>query len=266
MGGRVGDRPSPARAVGCPLVLDGVWKSYGSTVALAGVDLCIEAGSLVALVGPNGSGKTTLLRAAAGLTEIGSGSVSVVGLPAGSRQARFATALVPDEPSGFDELTGTEFLTLVHSIWAADARVRERSLALVDAFGLGDLIEHRLGTLSRGRRRQVSAVAALGLGTELVLVDEATATLDPEAVVVLGEALRALARAGAGVLAATQDLHFAATVCDEIVLLRDGAVVERGTAQDLTRRHEVASIEEVFLATHGEALLRTKVRNALGSL
>ena len=134
------------------------------------------------------------------------------------------------------------------------------------AFGLERRLDHRVGTLSRGLRRQVSAVAALSLGTPLVLVDEATATLDPEAVVVLGEGLVALAAKGAGVVLATQDLHFAADVCDEIVLLHRSQVIDRGTPADLQARHSAESIEDVFLAALGDELLRSRVRDAFRSL
>ena len=94
--------------------------------------------------------------------------------------------------------------------------------------GSGRAARQRLGTLSRGLRRQASAVAACSLAPPLLLVDEATATLDPEAVVVLGEALATLAAGGCGVLLATQDLHFAGADCDELLLLDRGVVADRG--------------------------------------
>ncbi len=121
-------------------------------------------------------------------------------------------------------------------------------------------------TLSRGVRRQASAVAALSLGTPLVLVDEATATLDPEAVVVLDEALAALAAQGAGVLLATQDLHFAGAVCDEIVLLHRGVVIDRGSPEALLARHGADSLEDVFLAALGDGSLRSRIRDAFRAL
>ena len=230
------------------------------------VDLRVGAGSVVGLVGPNGSGKTTLLRSAAGLVAVDSGSIVVAGAPAGSRPARASTALVPDEPTGFDELTCAEFVGLAHALWGADEGGRRASRALVAAFGLEGRLDQRLGTLSRGLRRQASAVAALSLGTPLVLVDEATATLDPEAVVVLDEALTALAAQGAGVLLATQDLHFAGAVCDEIVLLHRGVVIDRGSPEALLARHGADSLEDVFLAALGDGSLRSRIRDAFRAL
>ena len=226
----------------------------------------MRPGAVVGLVGPNGSGKTTLLHAAAGLLPFDEGSIRVAGAEAGSREARAATALVPDEPSGFDELTVAELVSLVHSLWAAGPRAAARAAVLMTAFGLDERYGQRLGTLSRGLRRQASAVAALSLAPPLILVDEATATLDPEAVVVLGEAVSALAARGCGVLLATQDLHFAGAVCHEIVLLHRGVVLDRGEPGALRARHAASSLEDVFLTALGDGRLRERVRGAFDAL
>ena len=262
--GRAAARRPPA---GQPaLVARAVGKRFGGVAALDGVDLDVRPGAVVGLVGPNGSGKTTLLHAAAGLLPVDVGSICVAGADAGSREARAATALVPDEPSGFDELTVAEFVSLVHSLWRAGPAAVARAAVLTTAFGLDDRRGQRLGTLSRGLRRQASAVAALSLASPLILVDEATATLDPEAVIVLGEAVSALAARGCGVLLATQDLHFAGSVCHEIVLLHRGIVLDRGEPGALRARHAAASLEDVFLAALGDRRLRERVRGAFDAL
>jgi ABC-2 type transport system ATP-binding protein len=252
--------------VASPLVVQGVWKRYGSATALAAVDLRVEAGQVVGLVGPNGSGKTSLLHAAAGLLAVDAGSIQVAGTAAGSRAARAATALLPDEPAGFDELTVGELLSLVRALWGADEGAAVRARILAGAFALDDRLDQRLGALSRGLRRQASAVAAFSLAPALVLVDEATATLDPEAVVVLSEAVAALAAGGSGVLLATQDLHFADAACHEIVLLHRGAVIDRGEPGALRARHDAVSLEDVFLSALGDLHLRERVRDAFAAL
>jgi ABC-2 type transport system ATP-binding protein len=243
-----------------------VRKLYGGAVALGGVDLCVRSGAIVGLVGPNGSGKTTLLHAIAGLVSVDAGTIDLMGSPAGSLAARSDVVLVPDEPGGLDELTVEEHVALVHALWRGGVDAAARAETLLSAFGLASRRRQQLGTLSRGLRRQASAVAALSLARPVVLVDEATATLDPEAVVVLTEALAALAAGGSGVLLATQDLHFAGDVCHELVLLDHGVVVDRGEPAALRARHEAASLEEAFLAAVGDVGLRERVRGDLAAL
>jgi ABC-type multidrug transport system ATPase subunit len=235
-------------------------------VALDGVGLQVRAGSVVGLVGPNGSGKTTLLHVAAGLVRADRGTVLIAGAAAGSRAARSALALVPDEPSGFDELTVAELVSLVQALWGAEPAAKARAEVLVGAFGLEPRLGTQLGSLSRGLRRQASMVAVLSLAPPLLLVDEASATLDPEAVVVLREAVGALAGRGSGVLLATQDLHFAARACDDVVLLAGGRVLERGAPAALCERYAVETLEDVFLTVLGEHALAERVRVGLAAL
>jgi ABC-2 type transport system ATP-binding protein len=249
-----------------PLVARGVGKRFGGVAALEDVDLDVRAGAVVGLVGPNGSGKTTLLHVAAGLLPISAGTITVTGSPAGTRAARAASVLVPDEPAGFDELTVMEYVSLVHALWGAGEHAAARAGVLVRAFGLDERRGQRLGTLSRGLRRQASAIAALSVAPPLILVDEATATLDPEAIVVLSEAVGTLAARGCGVLLATQDLHFAGAACHEIVLLHRGVVIDRGEPGALRARHGASSLEEVFLAALGDSGLRERVRDAFVAL
>ena len=249
-----------------PLVARGVAKRFGGVAALDGIDLDVRAGAVVGLVGPNGSGKTTLLHAVAGLRSVDAGTILVAGSPAGTRAARGASALIPDEPTGFDELSVGELVSLVHGLWGAGEHATARAEVLLTAFRLDDRRGQRLGTLSRGLRRQASAVAALSLAPPLILVDEATATLDPEAIVVLSEAVATLAARGCGVLLATQDLHFAGAACHEIVLLHRGVVIDRGEPGALRARHGAASLEEAFLAALGDGALRERVRDAFDAL
>jgi ABC-2 type transport system ATP-binding protein len=234
--------------------------------ALDGVDVAVAAGSVVGLVGPNGSGKTTLLYASAGLVPLDGGSVLVAGHAAGSPEARRRVSLVPDEPGGFEELTAAEYLALVHALYRADDDARARAARLLVAFGLDRRLGQQLRTLSRGLRRQVALAAGLSLGASVVLIDEATVALDPEAVIVLREAIAALARRGTAVLVATQDLHFAETACDEIVLLHRGRVVVAGDVRNVLRTRDAASLEEVFLLALGDTGLVERIRGSLGAL
>jgi ABC-2 type transport system ATP-binding protein len=249
-----------------PLAVRGLTVRFGSVVAVDGLTLSVAGGEVVGLVGPNGCGKTTSLRAVMGLVEPSSGSVAVAGAPAGSLEARSRAAWVPDEPDGLDELAVDELHALAGSLYGADEGYAARCVTLLDAFGLAARRRSRLDALSHGMRRIVATVAAAALDRALLLVDEATAALDPEAVIALRETLRALARRGAGVLLATQDLHFAEQACDRVALLSGGRLVAAGAAAELRSAYSAESLEDVFVAALGHERRLEKLRNALDAL
>lgn len=234
-----------------PLAVAGLRMSFGPACAVDGLDLEVSAGRIAGLVGPNGSGKSTTLRVVVGLLSPDEGRVAVAGAPAGSRAARAAAAYVPDEPAGLEELSVGELLDLVAALYGGPPGYAARAAALLAAFALDARLDARLGSLSHGLRRAAAMTAAFALAPTLVVVDEATAALDPEAVVVLREALRAMAASGSGVLLATQDLVFAETVCDEVSLLSRGRLLAHGAPSELRARFDAATLEEVFLSALG---------------
>jgi ABC-2 type transport system ATP-binding protein len=249
-----------------PLVVRGLTVAYGAIRAVDALDLDVDAGVVVGLVGPNGCGKTTTLRAVLGLVETVGGRMSVERFPAGTLAARARTAWVPDEPAGLEELTVAEHLQLVRALWRADDGFTLRAELLASVFALDARLRSPLGSLSHGQRRLVTVVAAVALARPLLMLDEATAALDPEAVIALRELLRRVAGRGAGVLLATQDLHFAETVCDRVTLLSAGRVAVEGPVDELRSRHHARSLEEVFVAALGAESRLAEVRNALDAL
>jgi ABC-2 type transport system ATP-binding protein len=261
----------PPAAVACvrpvqPLVVRGLRVVYGATAAVDGLDLAVDAGSVVGLVGPNGCGKTTTLHAVLGLVEPQAGTIDVQGVRGGTLRARGLVASVPDEPSGLDELSVAELLQLTASLWRAGPDYARRAELLLGVFGLRERARSQLVSLSHGQRRLASVVAAAALDRPLLLVDEATAALDPEAVIALREVVRVAAERGAGVVVATQDLHFAELVCDRVTLLSAGRVVADGTIAELRRLHSAATLEGIFVAALGVAGRLRELRDALDAL
>ena len=249
-----------------PLIVRGLRVVYGPTAAVDELDLTVEAGTVVGLVGPNGCGKTTTLRAVLGLVRPEAGTIDVQGLRGGTLRARALVASVPDEPTGLDELSVGELLQLTGSLWRADGDFARRAELLLGVFGLRQRRQSQLVSLSHGQRRLVSVVAAVALARPLLLVDEATAALDPEAVIALREVVRVAAERGAGVVVATQDLHFAELVCDRVTLLSAGRAVAEGTVGELRRRHSAATLEDVFVAALGVTGRLRELRDALDTL
>ena len=255
----------PLRPIPVPLSAEGVTKRFGEATAVADLALHVDGGAILGLVGPNGSGKTTALRLLLGLVRPDAGAIRVRGHAAGSLEARRSVAYVPDEPGGLDELTIAEYLALTRSLYAGRSRFHDRAAALLRAFALEDARRSPLGALSHGQRRAVTIVAAGALRRPLLVVDEATAALDPEGTAALRELVRAEAARGAGVLLATQDLHFAETCCHEVQLLARGRTIALGTVDDLCRRYAVESLEEVYLAALGRGRL-DRLRDDLDAL
>jgi ABC-2 type transport system ATP-binding protein len=246
-----------------PLLVEGLELRFGTLRAVSGLSFAVEAGTVLGLIGPNGCGKTSTLRAVVGLVRPNAGRVLVNGIDQGTLAARAQVAYVPDEPDGLDELCVEEYLALVGILHRAGAGYQLRASALARAFGVHVRLRVRLGALSHGQRRIVSMIAAFALARPLVVVDEATAALDPEASVMLREALRAVARSGSGVLVATQELAFAERVCDDVVLLSEGRAVASGAARVVAAG---TTLEEAFLDAVGAGDRLAGVRSALDAL
>lgn len=259
--------PPSSHAAGAPtLAAHGLGKTYGSTPVLDSVDLCVPPGTISGLVGPNGSGKTTALRCVVGLAAASAGTVAIEGFPAGSLPARARVGYVPDDPTGLDELTVGEYLELHGVLHHAGPAARARAAVLAEALGIEGRLRSPLASLSRGQRRIVAVVAAFSLDAPLVVLDEAAAALDPEAVIALREIVRSAARRGAAILLATQDLHFAETVCHEVSLLSAGRLVDHGSLLALLRRYEADTLEEAFLAALGQSSRIESLRERLEAL
>jgi ABC-2 type transport system ATP-binding protein len=251
--GRAGDAgPAPASA-GRLLEVIGVGYRYGIVRALSSINLDVPPGTVFGVIGPNGSGKSTLLRLCAGLMPLQEGTIRVAGADLSGEQHGTAgrLAYVPDVPSGFERLTIAEYLGLVNAIYRLPMGFMAVARIQLEAMGLARLADRQLGALSEGTRRKVALVAAAATTTPLLLIDEATAALDPEAVMVLEGLLGWFKTQGCSALVATQDLDFAERTCDTVALLKDGTLHANGTPAQLRTMHRTDSLRGVFAAVTG---------------
>ena len=221
----------------------------GGTPVIRSLDLAVPVGQVVGLLGPSGSGKTTLLRAIVGVQVVDGGTVTVLGLPAGSAALRRRVGYVTQSPSVYTDLTVTENLRYAAAILGADAEAVRQALTDVDLVGHAD---QSIGTLSGGERARVSlAIALLGRPDVLVL-DEPTVGLDPVLRRDLWQLFHRLSGAGVSLLVSSHVMDEAAR-CDRLVLLRGGAVLADGPLDDLLARTGTADAEAAFLALVDEA-------------
>ena len=215
----------------------------GGRVVLPGISLSVPAGRVTGLLGPSGSGKTTLMRAIVGVQIVDSGTVLVLGEPAGSPSLRARVGYVTQAPSVYGDLSVRENL----DYFARIVRVgKERSDAVMETVGLGERADQVVRTLSGGERSRVSLATALLNEPELLVLDEPTVGLDPVLRRDLWDTFHALARRGTTLLVSSHGMD-EAEWCDELLLLREGRIVAAETPASLRRRTGVENLENAFL-------------------
>jgi len=220
------------------LVADGLTKSYRGQTVASGVNIRLEGGRVVGLVGANGAGKTTTIKMLAGLLEPTSGTARIDGRPTLEAAARRQIGYLPEESPLYDDLHATAYLSFFGSLYDLPrAEIRERTESLLTRLGLEDRDRKRpLGTLSKGMRRKVAIARCLLHEPAVVLLDEPTSGLDPLTSAELGEFVRELRANGKAVLLSAHNLPQVEELCDEILIMHLGRIVDRGTLAELRGR------------------------------
>ncbi len=223
-----------------------VEKRYGQTHALREVTLHVPAGVIYGLIGPNGAGKTTALRLVAGLARPTSGTVRIGGDGRAAGAARSAAPTVGYLPQRV-ELNGLATPRETVRLFACLRNLpAEAADAALDEAGIGVHRDRQVRMLSGGMRQRLGlAIACLG-DPGILLLDEASAGLDPLAAVELRREMRRLADLGKTVVVSSHSLPEMESVCDRIALLLDGQVVAEGALEDLTRGRGHRSLDELF--------------------
>ena len=217
------------------ICVHGVHKRFGAVEAVAGAELCAERGELVALLGPSGCGKTTLLRLVAGFERPDGGEILLDGRPVAAN----GTWVPPERRRVgmvFQDYALFPHLTIAENVGFGLPR-RERArrvpmlLALVDLCGLGKRYPHEL---SGGQQQRVALARALAPAPSLVLLDEPWSNIDPLLRSAMREELARILRGiGVTVVLVTHDREEAFSLADRIALMRDGTVVQEGTAEEI---------------------------------
>ncbi|ANP73300.1 ABC transporter ATP-binding protein [Cryobacterium arcticum] len=222
----------------------GLRTRRGSKPVLRGLDVTIPAGLVVGLIGPSGSGKTTLMRAIVGVQIVQSGTVTVLGRPAGTATLRRRVGYVTQDASVYDDLTVRQNLDYFRAVLGAG---RGDVARVIEATDLGATSSQLAGSLSGGQRSRVSLAVALLGSPELLVLDEPTVGLDPVLRRDLWELFHRLAAAGTSLLVSSHVMDEAAR-CDRLLLMRDGALLADDTPAGLLTATATTDIEAAFLA------------------
>lgn len=231
------------------IAVSGLTKRYGATVAVDGIDFAVPAGATVGLLGGNGAGKTTTIAMLLGLLLPSAGSVQLLGIDmlrdrfSALGRINFSSPYV-DLPH---RLTVRENLAVYGHLYGI-ADLAGQIARLAEELDLGEFLDRPSGKLSAGQKTRVALAKALINDPELLLLDEPTASLDPDTGDwVRGYLERYRAQRGATILLASHNMGEVERLCDEVLMMRRGRIVDRGAPADLLRRYGRDTLEQVFL-------------------
>ncbi len=228
--------------------VDAVRLSYGARCILDGVSASVIAGQTVALLGPSGGGKSSLLRCINGLNHFDAGRIRVgehTLLPNGAENSRATrgavhrlAGMIFQDFQLFPHLTalGNVMEAPVHVLKSPKAAAREQGLALLERVGLADRADFYPRQLSGGQKQRVAIARALAMEPQVLLCDEITSALDPELKIEVLETLEHLQNTGLTLLMVTHEIGFARRAADQVMILADGKIIERGPPSEVLDR------------------------------
>ena len=230
--------------------VQGLEKSYKDLQVLRGVDFDVARGSIFALLGSNGAGKTTVVKILATLLKADAGTASVNGFDVATRAADVRESIsLTGQFAAVDEiLNARENLVLVARL----RHLRDRGRIaddLLERFGLTDAATRRVSTYSGGMRRRLDIAMSLIGGPPVIILDEPTTGLDPQARLEVWQVVKELAAHGTTVLLTTQYLDEAEQLADRIAILHEGRIIENGTLAELKQLLPPAKVEYIEVQT-----------------
>lgn len=220
-------------------------KSFGDNEVLKGIDLEVEKGEVVVVIGPSGSGKSTFLRCLNRLEEIDSGEIIVAGdnmsdYSINIDKARENVGMVFQDFNLFPHYTSRENITLapVEVLGQSQNEADENAKALLEQVGLEDKLEAYPDSLSGGQKQRVAIARALAMDPDVMLFDEPTSALDPEMIGEVLDVMKDLARSGMTMVVVTHEMGFAREMGDRVIFMDDGVIVEEAIPEKLFNNPE----------------------------
>ncbi|MDN3019358.1 ABC transporter ATP-binding protein [Paenibacillus sp. BSR1-1] len=225
--------------------ISGLKKSFQGTEVIKGLDFSLGKGKCIALLGPNGAGKTTTLRMLSGLMAPTSGTITFTDAKKGE-DIRHFIGYLPQFPVFYEWMSGLEFLIYSGKLAGLKHKqAKERAMELLQLVGIMDAKNRRVGKYSGGMKQRLGIAQALIHSPELIMLDEPVSALDPLGRREVLDLLEGLKKETT-ILFSTHILNDAEEVCDEILFLHNGEIVESGTMNELRDRHQQAKIDFIF--------------------
>ena len=224
-------------------------KSYGSLSAVKGITFSVNQGEVFGLIGPNGAGKTTTLRVLSTLIELTSGTVNIFGhdLVKESDKIREVISYLPEDAGAYKNMTGKDYLTFIASFFAHVQNEKEMISKAIEIADLGERINDKVETYSKGMARKLLVSRALMIKPKLAILDEPTSGLDVLNAQEIRKVIKKTVAEGTSVLLSSHNMLEVELMCDRIALINDGRIVEIGIPAELKKKHSASNIEEVFV-------------------
>ena len=238
------------------LQVNGVTKSFGNVRALNGVSFSVEHAEVLGLLGPNGSGKSTLMKIIVGILKPDAGNIQVLTTDVGADPIRVKKIVgyVPESPRLYEFLTGTEYLDFVADVHDLDADTkRQRISESLKALDLDGRENEMINGYSQGMKQKLAIIAGLLHRPQLLVLDEPLNSLDPRSARIVKELIHKLRDDGVPTIFSTHVLDIADAICDRVIIMANGTVLEAGTPNELRTKAGVSgsSLEDLFLKLTG---------------
>lgn len=231
------------------LIVKDVRKTFGDIEAVKKVDFSVKEGEIFGLLGPNGAGKTTTLRMISTLLRLTEGSITVCGhdVVTESDEVRKIISYLPEDAGAYKDLTGRNYLRFMAGFFA-DGEELERMLERgIELAGLGDRIDSKIDTYSKGMTRRLLIARAIMPSPKLAIMDEVTSGLDVINAYETREVIKGIAKQGVTVLMSSHNMFEVDMLCDRVAMVNKGTVVLTGTPAELKEKYQAANLEEVFV-------------------
>lgn len=223
-------------------------KDFGRVRAVDNVSFEVSDGEIFGLIGPNGAGKTTILRIISTLLTATSGSVEVYGnvVKNNANSVRELLSYLPEEAGAYENLSGMEYLEFMASFFGGEEETENIVDRGIKIAKLGDRIEDKAETYSKGMTRRLLVGRALMMEPKLAVLDEPTSGLDVTNSQEVREIIKNHSGEGVTVLLSSHNMFEVEYLCGRIAMVNEGKIVEQGRPSELKEKHEADNLEEVF--------------------
>jgi ABC-2 type transport system ATP-binding protein len=238
------------------LQVNDVSKSFGDVRALNGVSFSVDRAEVLGLLGPNGSGKSTLMKIIVGILKPDAGNIQVLSTDVSVDPIRVKKTVgyVPESPRLYEFLTGTEYLDFVADVHGLDTDTkRQRISESLKALDLEGRENEMINGYSQGMKQKLAIIAGLLHRPQLLVLDEPLNSLDPRSARIVKELIHKLRNDGVPTIFSTHVLDIADAICDRVIIMTNGTVLEAGTPDKLRTKAGVSgsSLEDLFLKLTG---------------